>query len=310
MRKFPGGRAVLFFIFLLYSCRSVPYAGRSGEELPAAENTPLYLGNPSGAVHEETSSENYLMEKSGYTISYSDIKHEANWAAWHLCSADLGDVHRSNDFRPDNALPDSWYHVQKTDYQWNLYGFERGHICPSADRTRTPDLNSETFLMTNMLPQAHDSNGIVWRDLEEYERQLVSRGNELYIFAGALGSGGISSKGAFDSVIIPSRGTDGTIIREEDGSPVLSDMKITIPAYNWKIIVILPEGTDDLARITEETQVIAVIVPNEQGCAAQGSWNQYVTTVDEVEAETGYDFLSRIDENVQNAVESRVWPEK
>ena len=60
---------------------------------------------------------------------------------------------------------------------------DRGHIAPSADRTRNEGDSSSTFLMTNMMPQVPELNRGVWGGLEEYCRELVQQGKELYIVA-------------------------------------------------------------------------------------------------------------------------------
>lgn len=60
-------------------------------------------------------------------------------------------------------------------------------MTPSSDRTRTPEDNSATLLMTNMIPQAPKNNQEVWRELEEYSRELVSQNKELYIIVGGQG---------------------------------------------------------------------------------------------------------------------------
>jgi endonuclease G len=41
--------------------------------------------------------------------------------------------------------------------------------------------------MTNMIPQAPKNNQEVWRELEEYSRELVSQNKELYIIVGGQG---------------------------------------------------------------------------------------------------------------------------
>jgi len=57
--------------------------------------------------------------------------------------------------------------------------------------------NSATFLMTNMMPQMPELNRGVWCHLEEYCRELVQQGKELYIVAGLRGrKGSIGKKGA------------------------------------------------------------------------------------------------------------------
>ena len=63
----------------------------------------------------------------------------------------------------------------------------RGHIAPSAERTCNEANNSATFLTSNMMPQVPELNRGVWGDLEEYCRELVEQGKELYISGGAGG---------------------------------------------------------------------------------------------------------------------------
>ncbi|HYF66184.1 MAG TPA: lamin tail domain-containing protein, partial [Herpetosiphonaceae bacterium] len=81
--------------------------------------------------------------------------------------------------------------------------------------------------------------------------------------------------------------------------------KVRLPDRTWKIIVVLPLGTNDLSRITSSTRVIAVNMPNAQGIRYD-DWRQYLTTVDALESLTGYDFLSNVPASVQSALESRV----
>ena len=260
-----------------------------------AENTPLYFGNPSDAVFDVEAEENYLMEKAQFTLSYNSSTLNPNWVAWHLCKDDLGEADRSDTFRPDKELPEGWYAVRKNDYKFPAYGFDRGHICPSADRTATTEDNSNTFLMTNMVPQSPDNNRIVWVALEKFEREEVLKGKEAYIFAGPLGTGGTGDKGYFEE--IPVKTKDGR------------ELAITVPAYTWKIILFLSDGEADLERITEDCEVLAVCVPNEKGCGKNGSWQQYLCSIDYIEEMTGYDFFELLDDELEEIIESRVMAE-
>ena len=287
----------LFFVIVLIF--SFPVAA----VLECQENTPLYFGNPSDAVCDESAAENYLMEKPQFTLSYNSETLNPNWVAWHLCQADLGNADRSDTFRPDPDLPDSFYAVRKNDYKFPAYGFDRGHLCPSADRTATKEDNSMTFLMTNMVPQAPDNNRIVWVALEKFEREQVLAGKEAYIFAGPLGSGGTGDKGYFEAIPVSAKGK---------GAASDSELAITVPAYTWKIILFLPEGDDDLARLSELTlqpeqlEVLAVCVPNEKGCGKNGSWQQYVCSINYIEEMTGYDFFELLDDELEEKIENHV----
>ena len=260
-----------------------------------AENSPLFFGNPSDSIADTAAAENYLMEKPQFTICYNSDTLNPNWVAWHLSRSDLGEADRADTFRPDPELPSEWYAVRKQDYKFPAYGFDRGHICPSADRTANTEDNSMTFLMTNMVPQAPDNNRIVWVALEKYEREVVQQGKEAYIFAGPLGVGGTGDKGYFES--IPLKLKDGT------------ELSITVPAYTWKIIMFLPEGDDDFSRIASEAEVLAVCVPNEKGCGKNGSWQQYLCSINYIEENTGYNFFELLDDELEENIESRVMAE-
>ena len=118
-----------------------------------ADGSNLLLGNPSNAVQDSsTSPDNYLMDSGQYVLSYNRDRAAPNWVSWYIGTSSLGSMSRENDFRADTSLPAGWYQVQASSYSGS--GFDRGHNCPSADRTSTVAANSSTFLMTNMIPQA------------------------------------------------------------------------------------------------------------------------------------------------------------
>ena len=228
----------------------------------------LPLGNPSNAVFKESSPNNYLMTGEYFSLSYNKEKGIPNWVTWRLNKNNFGEAERQNDFRPDNRLPDGWARVTPTDYTGS--GFDRGHLCPSADRSSSEGANSSTFLMTNMAPQTHALNAGPWEDLESYSRSLAKR-NNLYIIAGQYGE-----KGRLKN-------------------------KVTIPTNFYKIIVVLPNGEN----INQSTRVIAVDMPNVEGIGSK-KWREYKTTVRELEQKTGYNFLETLPADVQNALESKI----
>lgn len=241
----------------------------------------LTMGNPSGAKTDVNMPANYLLEKAQYVMSYSRDKGTANWVSWHLDESWLGSTPRQDDFRADNTLPAGWYQVGSTDYTGS--GFDRGHMCPSADRTLTVTDNSSTFLMTNMIPQAPKNNQGAWATLESYCRSMLSGGNEIYIISGGYGVGGTGSAGY---------------------ATTIAGGKVTVPNRTWKVILIIPDGDNDVARVTANTRVIAVDMPNDQNILSD--WKAYRTTVDDIEAKTGYDFFSLISDSIENSIESKV----
>lgn len=244
----------------------------------------LTMGNPSNADDDPRHSDNFLMKKPQYVLAYNKSNATANWVSWHLSNKWLGDEDRSDDFRADQELPAGWFRVTQRSYVKS--GFDRGHICPSGDRTADPDDNSATFLMTNMMPQAPRNNQQTWKHLEDYSRSLVKSKKELFIIAGPAGAGGIGKKGQRNQLI-------DNPTREA----------ITVPHSTWKVIMVLPEKRGDpIARVTTHTRLIAVVIPNEQ--QIETDWTEYRVSVDEVEELTGFNFFSELPNDIEDEIES------
>lgn len=250
---------------------------------PADPSEQLALGNPSDAVTDVNSPLNYLLIKTQYVESYNRDRGSPNWVSWHLDTSWLGSANRQNDFRPDPSLPAGWYQVTDTDYSGS--GFDRGHHCPSGDRTNTVADNSSTFFMTNMMPQAANNNQGPYANLEVYSRTLATSGNELYIVTGGAGIGGTGLNGF---------------------TTTIANGHVTVPAYTWKVIVVLPNGTNDIDRINKNTRVIAVIMPNAQSIGINTPWQNFRVSVRQVEKLTGYNFFTNVRPQMRRLLKYRV----
>jgi len=246
----------------------------------ASDNSNLLLGNPSGATTSTANADNYLYDQGYYIESYNRDRDEPNWVSWYVGAGSLGSIDRSNDFRPDPNLPSGWYEVPANAYSGS--GFDRGHNCPSGDRTSTTAANQATFLMDNMIPQAPNNNEQTWANLEEYGRTLVNAGDEIYVVMGSYGSGGTGSNGS---------------------STTVNAGKVAVPSNIWKVIVVLPNGNNDLSRITTSTRVIAVNTPNINTISSD--WTQYICTVKDIENATGYTLLSNVAPSVRSVLETK-----
>jgi endonuclease G, mitochondrial len=256
----------------------------AGTAAPYPPSVHLTMGNPSGATASLAFPNNYLMEKPTYSLSYNRDKGTPNWVSWHLDSSWYGTLARVDTFRPDPKVDPSWYRVQAFDYSGS--GFDRGHMTPNADRdnqNRIP-INQETYLMSNMVPQAPDNNQGPWAAFEAYLRTQADAGNELYIVSGPAGVGGTGSNGGVTTT--------------------LANGNITVPSSTWKVVLVLPAATgDDTARVTCSTRTIAVQMPNTQGIRGD-DWHTFLTTIDHIEALTGYDFYSNLPPAVQACIEA------
>jgi DNA/RNA endonuclease G (NUC1) len=235
----------------------------------------MLLGNPSSATTNTASTTNYLIQRDQYALSYNDNTRQPNWVSWNLTAEDIGSAGRSSSFFQDTTLPSGYYQVLTSDYSGS--GYDRGHMCPSADRTATRADNDFTFYMSNMIPQAPDNNQGVWANFETYCRSLATAGNEVLIISGpSLFSGSRISSG------------------------------VAVAGFTWKIVVVAPLGTEPItSRITTSTRVIAIKIPNTAGVRTT-PWQNFVTTVAQIEADTGYTFFSELPSSVASVLKTVV----
>ncbi len=244
-----------------------------------ADSIHLTLGNPSHAV-APAADRYHLFLRSQYALLYDRTTSTPAWASWQLNASWLGNLSRP-EFTPDPEMSTGWFTVTPRSYTGS--GFDRGHIVPAADRNRTPEDSAAVFYMSNIAPQAPDNNRGPWEQLESYCRTLVRSGKELYIIAGPTGQGGVGSIGEKDAI---------------------ANNKITVPAAFWKIVVINNQPSLGLTGVTQNTRVIAVLIPNRQGIK-EDNWQTFRTTIRELEQRTGYDFLSNVPSAVQNVLETQ-----
>jgi endonuclease G len=129
----------------------------------------------------------------------------------------------------------------------------------------------ETFLMTNISPQTRSFNMGIWRQLEEKTRDWARRFKRVYIITGPVLSSG----------------------RKQIG-----ENRVTVPAAFYKIIL-----------APDQAQVIAFVLPNEQGT---GELTDYACTVDQAEEYTGINFFPKIlkgsMEKLESVLETEKWP--
>jgi endonuclease G len=221
---------------------------------------------PYGVPTDADPSDDVLLDHGVFVVSYNPRLRDPNWVAWRLTPADLGAVHRGQSFHPDPLLPVTYLHVLPADYSGS--GYDRGHLCPSGDRTASSDTNDETFVMTNVQPQRHASNAGPWEKLERFERRLAGEGRPVFIVAGG--------------VFGPEPRTIG--------------QGVAVPAASWKVLAVPCDAPCPVVR------AYAAVIPNDDGVAGT-AWTDYLTSVDEVEAETGYDLFSALPLDVQRAIE-------
>jgi endonuclease G len=160
-----------------------------------------------------------------------------------------GPAKRKDDFRPDPLVTPACS-AALADYATVGKTHDRGHMAPAGNNTINADIMSESFFLSNMVPQVANNNRGIWKQLETYERQWASApGTDFYIISGGIWDQGYAKTG--------------------NG--------LGIPTRLYKIII-----------EKNSKKVMAYLMPN--GPLPVADLPKYQTTVAAVEAATGFKF--------------------
>jgi endonuclease G len=251
------------------------FSGGGGGGSGAALSRHTTLGIPAPASTSDAN--NFLSVKSGYVLSYNGSRKVPNWVSWELNTSYLGSAARQDDFRVDDTFPSSEPQASLADYSGS--GYDRGHMCPSADRTLTVAANQQTFFLTNMVPQAANNNQGPWAAMENDLRAIAQTGKELFIISGGTFSASSNQIGT----------------------------GVVVPDQTFKVVVVLDAVNQGPSSVTTSTRVIGVMMPNENNQISRtADWHSFRVSVDSIEAATGDNFLSDVDPAVQAVIEARV----
>ena len=124
------------------------------------------------------------LQKNGFIIYYNIDRQIPALVAWNLSKKNLGRSHRPSNlsFRQDINCPKPRAKAQS----FVNSGYQRGHLCPSADRSSDNTQMRATFIMSNVAPMTPALNMVQWAQAEDYSRCLARLGHECHMLAGAF----------------------------------------------------------------------------------------------------------------------------
>ena len=107
-----------------------------------------------------------------YIVEWDDGLRAQRWTCYRLdpqnskkAGSRNGWWHGRDPFAEDELIPAA-YRTTLTDYSQMTPHYDRGHICPSADRLNSKEANQQTYLLGNIQPQLNGFNTGVWLYME------------------------------------------------------------------------------------------------------------------------------------------------
>ena len=125
-----------------------------------------------------------ILKRTGYTVSYNPTTKLPNWVAWHLTSERcMGKAKRQQkEFHEDDDVPTP----RATDLDYYNSRFDRGHMCPAGDNKWSENAMYESFLFTNICPQNPNLNRGDWNEMENQCRKWAREYGNIYIVCGPI----------------------------------------------------------------------------------------------------------------------------
>lgn len=229
------------------------------------------VGVPKAPVSEQ------IIAHSAFSLSYNEDHEQANWVM-HIITPDIveGNASRSNDFRIDPLIStgssveaDYFLKKQKADnsYEYDGFGYDRGHLAPSADFRWSEKALSESYFYSNMSPQIGDFNRLKWAELEGWMREYVTTHSTRLIIVTA------------------------PILTDNLGKIERGVNKVSIPTYFVKVALDL-----------ENKRGVGFVLPHQK---IENPLESYIVSIDSVEKLLGYDLFSNLDDKLENAIEAQ-----
>lgn len=209
-----------------------------------------------------TSTTGQIIHHNGYSLSYNEAHEQAEWVAYELKKSQLSNTNFKRPyFEVDEMVKTGAAH-------WRNYkgsGYDRGHLCPAADRKFSKQAHDETFLTSNISPQQHDFNAGVWNRLEQKVRYWASKYNGVFVVTGGVLKGDMKTIGSEN---------------------------VSVPNQFYKVLI---------DNNTGSTKMIAFLIPHQD---SNKPLYEFVVSVDEVENLTGIDFFPELEDAIENKLEA------
>ena len=215
----------------------------------------------------ENSGDHEIHGYSGFSLCFRNSYKDAEWVSYTLTQEKLiKNARRTNKFIEDKNI--STGSAKLSDYKAS--GYDRGHLAPAADMAWSEQSENESFLMSNMTPQVPQFNRGIWKELESQVRKYAQ---------------------SLDFLIVA---TGPVLEKQPEEYSTIGQSKVCVPEYFYKVL--LAKDKDG------NWQSIGFIIPNEK---SEQDIFSYKVCVNEVEAKTGIDFFSALDNSIEEEVESQ-----
>ncbi len=230
-----------------------------------------YLGVPVAVNGSHIDTWFRILRNRGYMVGYSDWRGNPLWVIYRLSPVPED---AQSDKRPSRFDTD-WRAINRVSHDsYTRGGYDRGHMAPNRAMNLLygQEGQQDSFLMTNITPQKPALNQKIWKYLEDVEiKNFTQLSDKIWVLTGPIFTGS----------------------RER----LSSSWTVEIPDAFYKIYIMEPKGQ-------EAPKMLGFIIP--QTVKGKEPLKKFVRSIDEIEAQTGLDFFSPLDDKTEARLEAKI----
>ena len=229
-------------------------------------------GNSMVVLHEALLNDNTGERGINYCVEWDKAKKAQRWSCYQMYASLL----ETNTSRTSSSYPNDFFLPDDMQFSVDPYkgnGYDHGHICPSADRLSSEEVNAQTFFLSNMQPQTHSFNAGIWARMEDQVRTWATSFDTLYVCKG------------------------GTIDNEEQIITYITNADETIPVPKYFFMALLGKNYTGYSAM-------GFWVEHKDGYSSKVPLADFAVSIDQLEQLTGIDFFHNLPDDIENSVET------
>ncbi|MBL1352071.1 MAG: DNA/RNA non-specific endonuclease [Zetaproteobacteria bacterium] len=208
-----------------------------------------------------------VFRNEGFMVGYSEWRGNPLWVTYHLRP-----IGKKKTLKRPSRFQSDWRSIRRVSHDDYLKsGYDRGHMAPNYAISNIYGRPGQldTFVMTNITPQRPHLNQKIWQRLEDVEaNKFATWFKDMWVITGPI--------------------FDKNITKLRSG--------VEIPDAFYKIYIVPSKKKGDAPK------TLSFIIP--QKVKGNESLSRYVSSIDEIEKRTGFDFLSKLPDHIENKVEA------
>ena len=247
-------------------------AGWYSYEVFIARPALSFQGVPQAQSWLSPSTWTHTLRSEGFLVGYSDIRGNPLWVNYKITTVPkkIKSLKRPSKFEED------WRSINKVTHKdYTHSGYDRGHMAPNHAISRLfgRQAQLDTFVMTNITPQKPKLNRGLWKNLEMLEiKKFTQLAGNVWVTTGTVFTG--------EKHYLKNAGN------------------VEIPDAFYKIYAIQLEK--------EKPRLLAFLMP--QNTKKTDKLEDFIVSVDKIEALTGLDFFHELDDVIETQLEAEINP--